>query len=210
MDASESDRRDVMSSLHTRYPRRLDGGLQLRPLQAEDESELAGLFSRIPVDERQLFKEDVTRAAVIQGWIRNLDYSNILPLLVLDGTRVVSDASLHRDRRGWSRHVAEIRVALDPDYRGRGLARTLVQEFVSLAPEIGVAILNACVLQPQMDARDLFEGAGFLHMATFPQHAIDLSGRLHDVLVYSLTVVPPGRMAPESSWTEEEAEVGGG
>lgn len=199
-----------MGNLLSRYPRRLDGGLLLRPMQVADETELAGFFSRIPVDERQLFKEDVTRAAVIQGWIRNLDYSNILPLLVVDGGRVVSDATLHRDRRGWSRHVAEIRIALDPDYRGRGLARTLVQEFVDLAPEIGVAILNACVLHPQRDARDLFEAAGFLHMATFPHHAIDLAGRLHDVLVYSLTVVSPGRMAPESSWTEEEAEVGGG
>jgi RimJ/RimL family protein N-acetyltransferase len=199
-----------MSSLLSRYPRRLEGGLLLRPMQAADETELAGLFSRIPVDERQLFKEDVTRSAVIQGWIRNLDYSNILPLLVFDGSRVVSDATLHRDRKGWSRHVAEIRVALDPDYRGRGLARTLVQEFVDLAPEIGVAILNACVLDVQKDARDLFDDAGFMHQATFPHHAIDLAGRVHDVLVYSLTVVSPGRLAPEASWTEEEAEVGGG
>jgi len=199
-----------MGNLLSHYPRRLDGGLLLRPMQVADETELAGFFSRLPVDERQLFKEDVTRAAVIQGWIRNLDYSNILPLLVLDGSRVVSDATLHRDRRGWSRHVAEIRIALDPDYRGRGLARTLVHEFVDLAPEIGIAILNACVLHAQKDARDLFEAAGFLHMATFPHHAIDLAGRLHDLLVYSLTVGSPGRMAPESSWTEEEAEVGGG
>ena len=80
-----------MSSLLSRYPRRLDGGLMLRPMQAADETELADLFSRIPVDERQLFKEDVTRSAVLQGWIRNLDYSNILPLLVLDGSRVVAD-----------------------------------------------------------------------------------------------------------------------
>ena len=199
-----------MSSLLSRYPRRLEGGLLLRPMQVADETDLAAFFSRIPVDERQLFKENVTRAAVIQGWIQNLDYSNILPLLVLDGGRVIADATLHRDRRGWSRHVAEIRVALDPEVRGRGLARTLVNEFVALAPEIGLAILNACVLQPQKDARDLFEAAGFVHMATFPQHAIDLAGRLHDVLVYSLTVVPPGRLAPEASWTEEEAEVGGG
>jgi RimJ/RimL family protein N-acetyltransferase len=199
-----------MSSLLSRYPRRLEGGLLLRPMQVADETELAAFFSRIPVDERQLFKENVTRAAVIQGWIQNLDYTNILPLLVLDGSRVIADATLHRDRRGWSRHVAEIRVALDPEVRGRGLARTLVHEFVALAPDIGLAILNACVLQPQKDARDLFEAAGFLHMATFPQHAIDLAGRLHDVLVYSLTVVPPGRLSPEASWTEEEAEVGGG
>ena len=199
-----------MSNLLSRYPRRLDGGLQLRPMQAHDETELAALFSRIPVDERQLFKENVTRSEVIQGWIRNLDYSNILPLLVLDGSRVVVDATMHRDRRGWSRHVAEIRIATDPEYRGRGLARTLVHEFMNIGPEIGIAILNASALDAQMDARGFFESVGFLHMATFPQHAIDLAGTVHDVLTYSITITQPGRMAPEASWTEEEAEVGGG
>lgn len=199
-----------MSSILSRYPRSLEGGLLLRPMQVADEGELAGLFSRIPVDERQLFKEDVTRSVVIQGWIRNLDYSNILPLLAFDGPRIVADATMHRDRRGWSRHVAEIRIATDPEYRGRGLASTLIHEFMNLAPEIGVAILNAAVLDVQKDARFLFENAGFLHMATFPQHAIDLAGMVHDVLVYSITLVPPGRLAPEASWTEEEAEVGGG
>ncbi len=199
-----------MSSLLSRYPRGLEGGLLLRPMQAADESELADLFSRIPIDERQLFKEDVTRSAVIQGWIRNLDYSNILPLLVLDGSRVIADATMHRDRRGWSRHVAEIRVAMDPDYRGRGLATLLVHEFMTLAPKIGIAILNASVLDRQKNTRGFFESVGFVHMATFPQNAIDLAGTVHDVLVYSITVTQPGRMAPESSWTEEEAEVGGG
>lgn len=199
-----------MNGLLSRFPRRLDGGLLLRPMQVDDEAELTAFFSRIPVDERQLFKEDVTSPAVIQGWIRNLDYGNVLPLLVLDGSRIVSDATLHRDRRGWSRHVGEIRIALDPGYRGRGLARTLVQEFTALAPRMGVAILNAYVLDAQKDAQGLFDAAGFLQMATLPQHAVDLAGKVHDVLIYSATVTEPSRLAPEASWTEEEAEVGGG
>lgn len=199
-----------MSSLLSRYPRRLDGGLVIRPLQAEDQQELAAMFSRMPVDERQLFKNDVTRPDVIQGWVRNLDYTNILPLLVLDGDRVIADATLHRDRRGWSRHVAELRVSVDPAYRGRRLARTLVQEFIALAPSLGVAVVDAQVLDVQKDAQDLFDRCGFLSTATLPQHAIDLAGRVHDVLVYSITVMPPERLAPEASWTEERAEVGGG
>src|SRR5215471_5703112 len=101
-----------MKTVLSSYPKPLEGGLVLRPLQAADEARLAELFKRIPVDERQLFKENVTSPDVIQGWIRNLDYANILPLLLLDGNRVVADATLHRDRRGWSRHVAEIRIAM--------------------------------------------------------------------------------------------------
>ena len=199
-----------MKDILSRYPREIEGGLVVRPMESEDGPALGEFFKRMPVDERQLFKEDVTKSTVIQGWIRNLDYSNILPLLVFQGRRVVADASLHRDRRGWSRHVAELRISLDPDYRGRGLARMLVKEFTDIAPSLHVAILHASVLDVQREARELFESAGFLPMATHPQYAIDLAGRVHDVIIYSSTLVPPERLAPEASLTEEEAEVGGG
>lgn len=66
------------------------------------------------------------------------------------------------------------------------------------------------MLDVQRDAVELCESLGFHSMATLPQHAIDLAGRVHDVIIYSLTIVPPERLAPEASWSEEEADVGGG
>jgi len=193
-----------------RYPKSIAGGLQVRPMVASDEAALLSFFREIPVDERQLFKDDVTRVSVIQGWVRNLDYTNILPLLAFEGSRVVGDASIHRDRRGWARHVAEIRVTLHPEYRHRGLARALVQEFVDLAPSLKIAILHAEILNEQREARQLFEDLGFREVATLPQHAIDLAGRVHDVLIYSLTAYPPEKLAPEASLAEIDADVGGG
>jgi len=198
-----------MKTVLSRFPRQLDGGLVVRPMESRDEGALVDFFKRIPVDERQLFKDDVTRPSVIQSWIRKLDYTNVLPLLVVQDGRVVADASLHRDHRGWSRHVAEVRVALDPEFRGRGLAKMLIQEFVELGPDLQVAIVDASVLDVQHEARELVESLGFIQIATFPQHAIDLAGVVHDVLVYSLTLVPPERLAPEATWTEAEADVGG-
>lgn len=193
-----------------RYPKEITGGLKLRPMEASDESALLSFFKRIPVEERQLFKDDVTQISVIQGWIRNLDYTNILPLLAFEGPRVVADATLHRDRRGWARHVAKIRVTLDPDFRRRGLARALVQEFIDLAKSLRIAILQAEILDVQREARQLFEDLGFRGVATLPQYAIDLAGRVHDILVYSLTTYPPEKLAPEASLAEVDADVGGG
>ncbi len=173
----------------SRYPKPLAGGLTVRPLRPEDESALVDFFRRIPVEERRLFKDDVTRPAVIQGWIRNLNYENILPLLAFDGRRVVADATLHRDRRGWSRHVAKIRI--------------------TLAPALRVALLHAEVLDVQKGARALFEDLGFECVATLPQHAIDFAGHVHDVLVYCLVVTPPERVAAEIAPVGEDADTGG-
>ena len=199
-----------MNDLWGRYPKDFVGSLKLRPLVQSDESALLAFFRRIPVDERQLFKDDVTQISVIQGWIRHLDYANILPLLACEGSRIVGHATLHRDRRGWARHVAEIRVALDPEYRRRGLARTLVRECVELAGPLKIAILQAEILEVQGEARLLFEDMGFEHVATLAQQAIDLSGRVHDILIYSMTIYPPEKLAPEASLAECDADVGGG
>ena len=193
-----------------RYPRPIADGLRVRPLRADDEAALAAFFARVPVDERKLFKDDVTRIETIRGWIRNLNYENILPLLVFDGDRVVADATLHRDRAGWSRHVAKLRVTLDPDVRGRGLALALVEEFIALTKPLRVAILHAEILPAQLDAIELFEGLDFQPVAVLPQEAIDFAGRVHDVLVYALTVTPPDSFAPEAALAEEDADVGGG
>jgi RimJ/RimL family protein N-acetyltransferase len=199
----------AMKDILSRYPRTIEGGLVLRPLEAADEAELIQFFKRMPVDERQLFKDDVTKPEVIHGWIRKLNYSNILPLMVFKDRRIVADATLHRDKHGWSRHVAEVRVSLDPEFRGKGLARMLLEEFIEIGPSLNIAILNAFVLDVQREARDLVEAVGFLQVAVLPQHAIDLAGVVHDVLVYTTTLVPPERLAPEASWSEERADVGG-
>ena len=41
-----------MNEILSRYPRTLEGGFVIRPLEAADEQALAEFFKRIPVDER--------------------------------------------------------------------------------------------------------------------------------------------------------------
>lgn len=188
----------LMDILRTRYPRPLEGGLQLRPLLEKDERALVAFFQRIPADERQLFQDDVTDPSVVHGWVERLDYENVLPLLVLDGDGVVGDATLHRDPSGWSRHVGKIRITLDSGYRGRGLAKLLIQEFVELARPFRLGILHAEVLAVQKGARSLFEDLGFRCVATLPQNVIDLSSHVHDLLIYQRDVAPLDELATDT------------
>ena len=122
----------------------------------------------------------------------------------------MADATLHRERRGWARHVAKIRITLDPDFRGQGLARILVHEFIDLAEPLKIAILQAEILEVQKKARLPFDDMGFQFVATLPQHAVDLGGRVHDILIYAHTITQPERLAPEAAWAEADADVGGG
>jgi GNAT superfamily N-acetyltransferase len=199
-----------MNILLERYPKAVPGQIILRPMNASDESALVSFFQRIPVDERQLFREDVTRQSTIQSWIRNLDFGRVLPVLAFLGPRIVADATLHRDQGGWARHLGKVRLTLDPEFRQQGLGRLLMQEFIDLAKPLGVAVLEAEILDVQRKAAHLFEEMGFHRVATLPQHAIDLAGRVHDMLVYSQTISMPEGLAPEAKMAEADAEVGGG
>lgn len=199
-----------MNLILQRYPKTVSGQITLRPMTASDEAALVSFFRRIPVDERQLFREDVTRPSVIQAWMKNLDYGRILPILAFQGSRIVADASLHRDQAGWSRHLGKVRLTLDPEFRRQGLARLLMQEFIDLSKSLGIAILEAEILDVQKKAAVLFEEMGFQRVATLPQHAIDLAGRVHDLQVYSQTISMPEALAPEARVAEADADVGGG
>jgi len=193
-----------------RYPKTVANQIVLRPMDVSDESGLLPFFRRIPIEERQYFREDVTQGPVIQGWIRNLDYARILPILAFRGERIIADATLHRDTGGWSRHLGKIRLTLDPEFRRQGLGRRLIQEFVELSKPLGVAVLEAEVLDVQKETALLFESMGFQCVATLPQHAIDLCGRVHDMRVFSQTIHLPEGLAPEARVKEADADCGGG
>lgn len=193
-----------------RYPKVFAAGLVVRPMEASDEPALLAFFKRVPVDERQLFQEEVTQPAVIRGWIDDPDHGRVLHLLAVRGAQIVAHATLRRDVGGWARHLGRMRLTIDPDCRRQGLARRLALEFMALAKPLGLAILKAEVLDVQKPAMLFFEAMGFLGVATLPQHAIDLDGRVHDMRVYAQTISLPEGLAPEARLKEADADIGGG
>ena len=110
----------------------------MRPLVAADEEAFHEFFRHVPEQERLLFKHRVTDLQVIRDWCQRIDYGKILPLLAIADDKIVADASLHQQLGGWKRHIGRISVVVHPDYRGRGLARTLVQELIDIARDVGL------------------------------------------------------------------------
>ena len=74
------------------------------------------------------FRQDVSRREVVRHWADTLDYGLVLPILALEGDRVVGDATLHRQRTGWKQQVGVVRVQIAPDYRHLGLGTAMVRE----------------------------------------------------------------------------------
>src|SRR3990172_5481988 len=106
------------------YPKTLmlrDGTrVELRPLEAGDKIRLLQFFERIPEADRYYLKENVTAPEVIQSWVANIDFEWVIPIVALVEDKIVGDATLHRSRAPARRHIGEIRVVVDPEYRDIG------------------------------------------------------------------------------------------
>ena len=178
--------------LEERFPKpvKLEEGTRviLRPLIPQDEAALIEFFKAMPEEDLLYLRDDVKDPQVIKRWCQNLDYEVTLPLIAdLEG-KIVGDATLHQEKRGWRCHIGTVRVVIHPQYRGKGLATHLVGELCGIATDIGLVKLDAEFMAEQTRPIAIFEKLGFVNMAVLPQHVRDVKGESHDlvIMVYDL------------------------
>lgn len=181
--------------LEERYPKPLtlrDGTVvTIRPLVRSDESRLVEFFRDIPDEDRIFLKDNVTDPATVASWCRNINYDFVLPLIAEIEGRIVADASLHQQPRGWMSHVGRVRISIHKTVRGKGLATLLLRELIDLAAYCGLEKLDAEFMAPQIAAMAPFEQLGFGRVAVLPQHVRDLRGRAHDFILLVYDLRPP-------------------
>jgi GNAT superfamily N-acetyltransferase len=156
-------------------------------MEPGDVEALLEFFRRVPEEERFFLKDDVTSPLVIESWAKHLDYDRALPLLGIVNGKVVADAVLIRHRGGYRRHVAEIRVVIDPDYRGKGLGVTVMKELVEIAWDAELEQVEfELVKDVQDEAIKASEFLGAFTAGTITDAVRDCHGALHDVMVLRL------------------------
>jgi GNAT superfamily N-acetyltransferase len=155
----------------------------MRPLKETDEKVFYQFFQAIPEQEKLFMKHRVSDPKVIRGWCKKIDLGRILPLLALDGSKVIADASLHQQLGGWKRHVGRVSVLVHPEYRGQGLARVLVQELLDLARHIGLEKIEAEFIGDQTAAIKMFGLLGFRTLLALPEYVKDMQAITHDYVL---------------------------
>lgn len=174
------------------YPKEItlrdNSKVTLRPLVKEDEAALIEFFQGLVEEDRLYLREDVADPAVIRGWLKNIDYDKVLPILAVDEGKIVADATLHRDPHGWMRHVGQIRMSVAGSHRGRGLARIMAAAVFQHAVSAGLDKLVAEMLAIQANARRVFTRLGFKEEGVLKDHAIDVKGQKHDLIIMSNNV----------------------
>jgi len=167
---------------------KLKGGkkCKLRPLCKEDEKAFHTFFLAVPEPERMFIKHRVTEKQVIRDWCRNIDLGRNLPLLAVMDGQIVGDATLHQQLGGWKRHIGRVSVLVHPKYRGRGLARALVGEIVSIARHLGLEKVEAEFIGEQEAAIKMFALLGFSNLVRMEDYVKDMQAISHDYVLMGL------------------------
>jgi ribosomal protein S18 acetylase RimI-like enzyme len=157
--------------------------MEIRPIEAGDSGALSRFFERIPESDRTFFKEDVGDPRVLADWVQPEAGRTI----AVDGEQVVGALAVV-PLVGWSSHVGEVRLVVDPDQRGRGIGRRLAQQAVLSAVEMGLGKLVVEVIADQAPLIAMFRGLGFEPEALLTDHVRDRSGQTRDLIVLANSV----------------------
>lgn len=152
---------------------------QIRELDATDAEALRVFLGRVPEGERRWFKDDVLDPTVVESWVRD---TRARRLVVESGDGLAAYAAV-TPGRGWSSHVGELTLIVDPDARRRGIGRSLGRRAVADALRAGLRKVVVEVVADQTSAVDMFAGLGFDPEALLRDHVRDRQGQFHDLLI---------------------------
>jgi L-amino acid N-acyltransferase YncA len=168
----------------------LDDGAEVlvRHTTIEDVDKVMKFFDALPAAEKQCVRNELnTRADFERRYVR-VSKGDIVRLVVETEGKIVGEASLESMRYGWLRKSGEVRMMVLAEYRDRGVAKVLAREIFLLAARRGLENLLSRVIECQVVTYETLKSLHFKHEATQKGHAVDLEGRLHDVLLMTFSL----------------------
>ena len=149
--------------------------MEIRHPGAGDVDALLEFFARIPAAERTFFKEAVLDRATVESW-------SGARALACEAGEVVGYVAVV-PLSGWSDHVGEVRLVVDPARRGHGQGRALARWALMRGLELGLGKLFVEVVADQDGAIAMFTALGFQAEGLLRDHVRDHEGGVHDLIV---------------------------
>jgi ribosomal protein S18 acetylase RimI-like enzyme len=152
--------------------------MEIRSVSEGDQAALASFLRRIPEGDRTFFKEPVDDPGAAGRWVAD---GSGRWLAIVDGSVAgyVAVVALH----GWSSHVGEVRLIVDPAHRRHGVGRALARHAVLDAFRSGLSKLVVEVLATQEFTIAMFRALGFDPEALLTGQVRDRSGELRDLMI---------------------------
>ena len=150
------------------------------PLGPERCDALLRFFAGLPEGDLTFIREEVTDPDTVRSWASGPASGG--RWVAVEDDEVTGYVAV-RPLPGWSDHVGEIRLVVDPTHRGEGLGRELARRAVTEGVGAGLTKLVVEVVAEQGAALALFTELGFTGEALLVDHIRDRNGDLRDLMV---------------------------
>ncbi|ALG85507.1 GNAT family N-acetyltransferase [Gordonia phthalatica] len=151
---------------------------EIRNLTRDDVTGLAAMFAKLSDLDLTLIREDLNDPEHVVSLADSPD----LRWVAVDDGAVVGWAAVQR-LPGWSDHVGELRIVVDPDARGTGLGRDLTKQALRSGFGAGLGKIVIELATDQEPVIEMFSRFGFTGEALLRDHIRDRDGELHDLIV---------------------------
>jgi L-amino acid N-acyltransferase YncA len=111
--------------------------------------------------------------------------------------KIVGDGTLHHRRPGARRHIGEVRIVVDPEYRNRGIGLGLLHKLIEIARDRELEkLMFEVVADAEEAAKHTAQVLGFVPVAALPHHVRDYCGHVHHVIIMEMFLPVAGAEAP--------------
>ncbi|HTT53365.1 MAG TPA: GNAT family N-acetyltransferase [Streptosporangiaceae bacterium] len=159
--------------------------MTLIPASEVPAAQLQAFFARLPDGEQAFLKEDVRDPDTIAAWYRA---GRARREAAVDGTGTLVGVVSVTPELGWSDHVGQLALIVDPAHRGQGIGRELAQAALMQALELGLSKITVEVVADQEPAVGMFRSLGFDPEALLRAHVRDRNGAFHDLIILAHSV----------------------
>jgi RimJ/RimL family protein N-acetyltransferase len=167
-----------------------ESGLIVCPFEPRFYKAVIAFADTLPIHDLLFLPRDTKNPQNADQWLKAVQNRSIMTFLCLDGDIVVGAGAVVRKLRGWSAHVAEIRILIRQDVRNRGIGQLLLKHCFAEAIEAGAEKLIGRMTADQKGAMAVYRALGFEREAVLRRQVRDDQGQLQDLVIYSYHVPP--------------------
>lgn len=153
--------------------------MDVQPLSRACVGPLQEFFRRVPESDHASFAEDVFEPGLVASWLGD---ARARRAVALEDDQVVGYVAVI-PLLGWSSHVGNLRVVVDPAARGKGVGRALARHGLLASLDLGLTKTVVEVVVDAVPAIGMFEAIGFEPEALLRDHVRDKTGALRDLVV---------------------------
>ncbi|NMO00905.1 GNAT family N-acetyltransferase [Gordonia sp. TBRC 11910] len=153
--------------------------MTISPVTDEHTAALVDFFLALPEEDRTFIQEDVGDPDAV----RSLLATRVQQWVAVDDAGRIGGYVAVKSRPGWSDHVGDIRLVVDPAHRRTGVGRELARHALAAAITDGRRKIVVELTADQEHAVAMFATLGFTGEALLRDHIRDRNGHLRDMLM---------------------------